>query len=723
MSATRAVSDSQTRPPAQRSRLVDRSLTLENHRLTIVSGPAGSGKTTLLSGWYEQLLRAGLMPAWFSFDRRRASLPSAFEQLAGSLGQAVGTQQPRSGDAEADLLRINDRVPAACRVLFLDDVGFVEQPIVEDLVEFMVALPGPAWRIVGAGRRPLRAPLSLAQPHEVRAIGATQLRLGTEAVAEVVSSYRPDLTESEIATLTEQLGGWAAGAHLAGQALAARPIGDELIDGSHIEIADYLETEVFSGLRPRDQDFLVRSSILDQPTADGCRAVTADHFSAARLAALGRQHAFLTVDEDGTGYSWIPMAREFLRAKLPAEATIQARRRAWNWTVETGRFGEAIEHAVELKDWDGAVDVVLDAGLDVLTDPSPARIVSLARSLPVEVLEQEAGVAVVAAAATWALGDDEWATVDDWLDFAEVQARGRPPAAASSLRSAIDIARASFGSIASPQRRRLAERALDEIPVEATIWRALALAARGTAAHLDGEPLVARDSLLDCLRVHDALIDENPDGVGSLVVKSALGTLALLELDSDESARAEALLSAVAVIPSDLPYRSLGTGTASLARARCAFARTRSQSAVDDMARVGDAALLSEVRVLAHLTAAAASCELGHEDDSARYVAEAESQLDHLDEPGRLLFQRRAEVIRQLERCEAERTASGADLTDREVEVLRLLDTELSRREIAGDLFLAHNTVKTYIQRLYQKLGVSSRPAAVAEARDRGWLP
>ncbi|MGI9614589.1 MAG: LuxR C-terminal-related transcriptional regulator, partial [Acidimicrobiales bacterium] len=712
-----------TRPPAQRSHLVDRSLALENHRLTIVSGPAGSGKSTLLTGWYGRLQRAGASPAWFTFDRRRISLPSALERLAGSLRESLGVRQPRNNDPELDLLCINDSVPAASRVLFLDDIGFVEQPIVEDLVEFMITLPGPAWRIVAAGRRPLRAPLSLAQRHEVRAIGAAQLRLATEAVAEVVATYRPDLTESEISTLAEQLGGWAAGAHLVGQALAAPAVGGERIDGSHIEIADYLETEVFSGLRPRDQDFLVRSSILDQPTAEGCRAVTADHFSAARLAALGRQHAFLTVDDDGAGYSWMPMARDFLRAKLPAEATLQARRRALNWTVETRMFGEAIEHAVELEDWDGAVNVLLDAGLDILITPSPARIVSLTRSLPVEVLEQEAGVAVVAAAATWALGGEEWAAVDDWLDFADAHARGRPPAGASSLRSAIDIARASFGSITSPQRRRLAQRALDEIPSEATIWRALALAAKGTAAHLDGEPFVARDALVDCLRLRDALVDEKPDGVGSLVVKSALGTLALLELDSDESARAEALLSAGALVPSSLPSRNLGTGTAKLARARCAFARTRSQPAIDDMATVGDGALVSEVRVLAFLAAAAASWELHNEDDSGRFLAEAERQMDSLNEPGRLLRQWQADVIRQLQRREVEGAAAGAALTEREVEVLRLLDSELSRREIAGNLFLAHNTVKTYIQRLYQKLGVSSRPAAVAEARDRGWLP
>lgn len=727
MSTIRPVSENQTRPPPQRSHLVDQFLTLEGHRLTIVSGPAGSGKTTLLGSWHAQLERAGCKPSWFTFDRRQTSPSSAIEALTGSLRQFSPTSGRRGGDPKTELLRINDYVPATSRVLFLDDVGFVEQPIVEDLVELIVSFPGPSWRIVAAGRRPLRPPRSLARPNEVRAIGSTQLRLSDQAVAEVIASFHPDITSHQLSPLVRQLGGWAAGAQLTGRALAAqRVINDKLIEEWAIDIADYLETEVFSGLRPSDQDFLVHSSILNEPTVDGCRAVTADDFSAARLAALGRQHAFVSIGDDGTSYSWMPMAQDFLRAKLarlPAEASTLARRQAQRWAAEARRYGDAVEYSVELEDWEGAANVLLDAGLDVLRDPSPARIVSLSRSLPVALLEREAGVAVVAAAAMWTLGDADRAAVDDWLDFAETRAQGRPPGGAPSLQASIDIARASFGSITSPRRRRLAEQALGQCESEATIWKALALAAKGTAAYLDGEPHVARTALIDCLRVRDALAgNEEQDGLASLVAKAALAGLALLEVDADEPARAEALLSAVALIPSVLPNRDVGTGSGRLARAQCAFARTRSQAAIDEMAKVGEAALLAEMRVLAVLAAAAASCELGQAGDAQRYVAEADRQLDELTEPGRLLLQQRATVIRLVERSAAEGSAADGALTDREVEVLRLLDSDLSRREIAGQLFLAHNTVKTYVQRLYQKLGVSSRPAAVAEARDRGWL-
>ena len=57
-------------------------------------------------------------------------------------------------------------------------------------------------------------------------------------------------------------------------------------------------------------------------------------------------------------------------------------------------------------------------------------------------------------------------------------------------------------------------------------------------------------------------------------------------------------------------------------------------------------------------------------------------------------------------------------LTDRELEVLRLLRSDLSLREIANELYIAHNTVKSYTQAIYRKLGVTSRSAALETASD-----
>jgi LuxR family maltose regulon positive regulatory protein len=60
---------------------------------------------------------------------------------------------------------------------------------------------------------------------------------------------------------------------------------------------------------------------------------------------------------------------------------------------------------------------------------------------------------------------------------------------------------------------------------------------------------------------------------------------------------------------------------------------------------------------------------------------------------------------------------AGLLLTPRELEVLHLLDSPLSEKEIAQKLFITVNTVKRHAGSIYQKLGVHSRRHAVARAR------
>ena len=57
-------------------------------------------------------------------------------------------------------------------------------------------------------------------------------------------------------------------------------------------------------------------------------------------------------------------------------------------------------------------------------------------------------------------------------------------------------------------------------------------------------------------------------------------------------------------------------------------------------------------------------------------------------------------------------------LSERELEVLRLLGTELAGPEIARELVVSLSTVRTHTQNIYAKLGVNSRRAAVRRGQD-----
>jgi LuxR family maltose regulon positive regulatory protein len=62
-----------------------------------------------------------------------------------------------------------------------------------------------------------------------------------------------------------------------------------------------------------------------------------------------------------------------------------------------------------------------------------------------------------------------------------------------------------------------------------------------------------------------------------------------------------------------------------------------------------------------------------------------------------------------------------APLTKSELRVLKLLPTS-SYMQIASTLYISHNTVKTHIRAVYQKLGVASRSEAIRRAVDLGLL-
>jgi LuxR family maltose regulon positive regulatory protein len=61
-------------------------------------------------------------------------------------------------------------------------------------------------------------------------------------------------------------------------------------------------------------------------------------------------------------------------------------------------------------------------------------------------------------------------------------------------------------------------------------------------------------------------------------------------------------------------------------------------------------------------------------------------------------------------------------LSDRELEVLRFLNTDLSAPEIAAELVVSVNTVRTHIKRIYSKLDVHSRYEAVERAKELNLL-
>jgi NarL family two-component system response regulator LiaR len=62
-------------------------------------------------------------------------------------------------------------------------------------------------------------------------------------------------------------------------------------------------------------------------------------------------------------------------------------------------------------------------------------------------------------------------------------------------------------------------------------------------------------------------------------------------------------------------------------------------------------------------------------------------------------------------------------ITARELEILGLVAQGLSNREIAAQLFVSENTVKTHCSRAFDKLGAARRTQAVQRGKELGLLP
>lgn len=78
-------------------------------------------------------------------------------------------------------------------------------------------------------------------------------------------------------------------------------------------------------------------------------------------------------------------------------------------------------------------------------------------------------------------------------------------------------------------------------------------------------------------------------------------------------------------------------------------------------------------------------------------------------------------VLQNIQRVRAGIPAANR-LTNRQIEVLRLVAAGLSDQEIAAELMLSHHTIHRHIANIFNRLSCSTRAAAVAEAGRRGFL-
>jgi len=733
--------------PAVRPELIARAALVEElasrprRNLALVEAPAGYGKTTLIAEWCSSR-REDRGFAWLSLDEGDSD-PVRF--LAGVI-DALRTVEPGMGAGALDALEargvhVRDvALPLLLNelaglerdvVLVLDDYQTVRGESVHGVVEVLLDhLPDGLQVVIGTRVDP---PLSLARRRargQLTELRAADLRFTLAEAAELLRrTVGLDVSDDEVSRLHERTEGWPAGLYLAGLSLRGRADRHRFIEsfaGDDRHIVDYLASEVLGEQPEHVRTFLLKTSLLERLCGPLCDALTESSDSARLLERVESQNLFLIpLDTTRTWYRYHRLFGELLRHELELsdpDATPELHRRACDWYRGQDLVPDAIHHATKGGEVAQARELVSAHWNDYFNRGRLATVEQWLAAIPAESVRIDPRLCVATA---W-LALDKGALEDarGWIESAtRAAAVGEGGWDADAVAADMGVLRAVHGfKVAELESARAAAVDVVELAEEGSFPHTVARLILGVTLYWQGKPTEARAVLREAA---DAAASD-----GNLLGQSyALGYLALVEIDHGAIEEADRL-GREALELSDSPgFREhfvlmvghLARGRAAKLGGRVEDAETEIRRAVEiadrGAGRLEVAAALLALSRIRHLRGDAAQAR--------EAILKARGVLDQCPESGTLgRAVKAAQSGFKVAAHDGGRQGSGPaeELTDRELAVLRLLPSPLSRREIAETLYVSPNTVKTHAKGIYRKLEAESREDAVSRARELGIL-
>jgi len=722
-------------PPRRRAGLLVRPRLLATladpaARLISVTGPAGSGKTVLVRQWLDQLDQP---TAWLTVDPRDNEPTRFWTYFAGAVaGSLPDLAWSVSGAVTAESVDdLTDQLATLAPLVFvLDDLHFlVDREVLDQLAQLVDALPFGVRLVLVSRTTPA---LRLARH---RAAGELIEVRGDELLftdAETVRFLGARGSGGFAAAVQDSTGGWPVAVgfatHLPDRKSEHRSRTTPTAR-SRQQMADYLTEEVVR-TQPADvQQFLLDTSVLDELTVADANAVRGAVDAAAHLDHLQRHDIFLS-QLDGTGVdTWRhhALVRDHLRRTLERtqpDRWIQLQTQAASHYAERDPE-RAIGHALAAPDFDLAADLI-EQVIDRYDGPHSGNKLFTAQplrwmeALPDRIfVEREAlRLFALSLAAPWKRYD----LVDRWLE-------ARRPGSSDALEELfVEVWRADVAGHMS-NCREYARRALALCKPQSP-WAHFMHSALAPAEHMLGNSDAEVESLLE---LQAPLAHQLTRTAGSAQEFYRALPVVIRSRQHDSVAAAETLatlrewLTEAAV----LGYQS--EGWAAWADAMVAFSAgdvataSRWDTLPDDSAHP-ESPLES---IMLRLDQARIRRAAGDDAQAATLLAEARRRLLGYADPGRYpgwIAEEEAALGVNVTIQPPVATAPGSGdanaerLSERELDVLRMLRSEFSVPEIAAHLFVSYNTAKTHTRAIYRKLGVGSRSAAVARARVLGYL-
>jgi LuxR family transcriptional regulator, maltose regulon positive regulatory protein len=705
-------------------------------KLCLLDAPAGSGKTTLLAQWCATA-GAGRV-AWVSLDESDND-PT---RLWTSIGQALRSVEPDVGTAALRALQ-RTSVDLERMVLpsLLNDLNGIGQPLVlvlddyhlvteatchQSLTFFLDHLP-PGVHLLLATRVDPPLPLaSMRAKGELAELRVADLQFTDEEAAALLNGAMGlQLATEDVERLAERTEGWAAGLYLAGLSLRGREDSSAFIaafSGDNRHVADYLAAEVLARQPEEIRTFLLRTSILPRLSGPLCDDVLETAGSAELLEELERSNLFLLrLDDRRQWYRYHHLFGELLRLELGTReaALIPAlHRRAAAWHRRYGHVEETIHHATAAGEFADVGELIAAHWLAHWRSGRRATVSRWIDGLPEDAVLAHPPVAFVAA---WIGGfggasrqerERLLAVVD------EVTWQGALPDGVSSLAFGAALARAALLFDDVGGALQAARRALQLAGPEPSPFHWMAQAALGQASYLSGRSAEAGPPL-------EELTARVLAAAQPYAVITALAVLSLMAGDEDDDQTAMSLADRAAAIAEIQGLSAeplcgimhMALGRALTRQGRLAEAQERLDWALEVFMIDG----MAVHRAHALLLLAAARHAQGDLLGARALRDRAHELIEQMADPG-LLPALLQQTSRMLGSASRRRARAPGSLTQRELAVLRLLPTRLSTTEIAQELHVSVNTVRSQVQSVYRKLEVSSRPEAVTQARQLGLL-
>jgi LuxR family maltose regulon positive regulatory protein len=717
------VLEAKLRPPALRPGAVAKTalvsrLRNNSSRVVTVVAPAGYGKTTLLAQWAAVERRPVV---WVSIDARDNDvlillkhLIAAFDRvepldprLLKSLGAPV-TSKRAATLARAISALLRRRKPI---LVILDDVDLLRSQESRGVLSTLVERSPPTTTLaLGARALPKLRLAGLRTSGELREVGVTELALNPWEAKVLLRDAGADLDEDEEADLVERCEGWPAALYLGCLSRRDHHHRPAHFAGDDRYLAEYVRTEYLSHLQPRELRFLRRASALEALSGSLCDAVLQEEGSARELGKIARANLYLFPIERARGwYRFHPLFRDVLHRELAEEepeAVSQLHRRACDWYQARGQLETALRHAEAAGDMKRAAAIICRLAFPLSFHGRVASVDEWLAHFDPASVGRYPTLAVHGSRIHAMRG--RAAEAERWLQAAEEGVR-RDRRHAAALAPALAVVRAALCR-EGPRRMRLdAELALRKLR-RGSQWRPSALLLRGTAAALAGEDEAA-DGLLGEAAAEAAAVGSHEARMVALSERSSVARAL------GDNARADQLAEKAMQDADELDgYPSLAAALAASAEKALRHGRWAEARELVTRARACASGLTESLPWLAvgvRITLAECYLTLRDVDGARELVAEIDETLQARPDLGVLLD--RAQGLRRTLAEVTEERKLG--LTPAEDRLLPLLATHLSFREIADELHVSRNTVKTQAISIYRKLGVSGRSDAIAAAR------